>query len=156
MDHRLRQIADYFLACKDRKDVDPTALGSALLPHIYVLRVERLPPQPLKLRVSLTGTSLDTAFGRSLNGQFLESFLHGPRAVDVVRGFHHCADTREPVWMRQVARVAGRLPRYVEGVAIYLEPGYIYGGLVMGEFADEIDVAPFERISLQRRETIDS
>jgi len=154
MDPRLRRIADYFLARTHRKDVDPIGLGSALLPHVYVLQVRPLsPPETRRLRVSLTGTSLDAAFGRSLNGQFLEDFLHGPRAADVVAGFHHCALTHEPVWMRQVARIKGRLPRCVEGIAVYLEPGFIYGGLVLGELADDVDMVPFQRMPL--RLTID-
>ncbi len=35
--------------------------------------------------------------------------------------------------MRQVVTIADKVPRFVEGVAVYLDPERIYGGLVSGE-----------------------
>jgi hypothetical protein len=150
MDNVVRGIADYFLTCRDRRDVDPTAIKPALLPYVYVLRVESAASAATpRLRVVLTGTKLDNAFGRAMNGRFLESFLHGPHGVDVVAGYRRCAETHQPIWMRQVARIYDRPPRYVEGAAIYLNPGYIYGGMVMGEAAAPFETAQFQQAFLR-------
>ncbi len=150
MDIRVRRIADYFLTCSDRSDVDPTDIAPALWPHIYVLRIEPdAPPGTPHLRVALTGTSLDATFGRSMTGRHLETFLHGPRGSEVIAGYLHCAQTGEPIWMRQVARLADRPGRYVEGVAVYLTPGYIYGGFVAGETANPREPAVLQTISLR-------
>jgi hypothetical protein len=46
--------------------------------------------------------------------------------------------------MRQVVEIVNGPPRYVEGVAFYIEPNLIYGGLVFGEFARESGGARFE------------
>ena len=59
--------------------------------------------------------------------------MHGPSSDDVIRTFHRCADTQRPAWMRQVVSFKEQSPRFVEGVAVYLTPDRIYGGLVMGE-----------------------
>jgi hypothetical protein len=80
------------------------------------------------LRIRLVGSALDEAFCRPLRGHTLEEFIHGPRGNEVIASFHHCADTSEPIWMRQVVQMRDRAPRFVEGVAIYLKPERIYGG----------------------------
>jgi len=72
------------------------------------------------------------------------------RGGDVIAAFHHCARTREPIWMRQIMHLKERAPRYVEGVAVYLEPERIYGGLVIGELGLPGVEAGFERAVLTR------
>ena len=133
MDSILRRIADYLLAQNDSSTVDPVAIGPQLLPYVYILEVER--DAEIRLRIRLTGTALDNAFRRPLVGQFLEDFIHGPRGDDVIAAFHHCVQTHEPLWLRQVAQLKERAPRFVEGVAVYLEPDRIYGGLIIGNLS---------------------
>ena len=133
MDSILRRLADYLLAQNDSSTVDPVAIGPQLLPYVYILEVER--DAEIRLRIRLTGTALDTAFRRPLVGQFLEDFVHGPRGDDVIAAFHHCVRTHEPLWLRQVAQLKERAPRFVEGVAVYLEPDRIYGGLIIGNLS---------------------
>lgn len=145
MDDRLRRIADHLLPVQDRGPVDPLSIPPGLLPHLFVLSIEPGPPdRPIRLRVRLVGTALDQAFDRALAGHCLEEFMHGPRSAEVIRGFHGCATTREPVWMRQVVRIGDKTPRYVEGVAIFVAPDRIYGGLVVGEAAVEVERAGFK------------
>ena len=140
----LREIA-VFMANRDtRAPFDPLQVRAGLLPYFYVLEVGHDAAGRIRLRVRLTGTALDRAFGRPLRGQFMEDFLHGPRSHDVLRGFHTCARDRVPLWMRQVVAIHDRLPRYVEGVAFFVEPDRIYGGLIMGEVANPIDHPGFE------------
>ncbi len=148
MDTSLRGIADYLLAQKDSSTIDPAAIGPHLLPHIYILDVER--GTSIRLRIRLTGTALDHTFRQPLVGHLLEEFIHGPRGGDVIGAFHHCARTREPMWMRQVVHLKERAPRYVEGVAVYLVPERIYGGLVIGNLGLPGVEAGFERAVLTR------
>ncbi len=148
MDSRLRGIADYLLAQTTASAVDPAAIDPQLLPHVYILDVER--DTNVRLRIRLAGTALDEVFRRPLAGHVLEEFIHGPRGADVIASFHHCARTREPLWMRQVVHIKERAPRFVEGVAVFLTPERIYGGLVVGELGFRGGVAGFERTVLPR------
>ena len=148
MDSSLRGIADYLLAQNDSSTVDPVAIGPQFLPYVYILDVEREPH--VRLRIRLTGTAIDQVFRRPLVGQLLEDFIHGPRGGDVIASFHHCVRTREPIWMRQIVHLKERAPRFIEGVAVYLEPDRIYGGLVVGELGFPGVEAGFERAALTR------
>jgi hypothetical protein len=134
MDERLGQIADRLMKFKSAKDVHPRAIGVALLPQLFILGIEKHNHAP-RLRVRLIGTALQQFFGRNLRGHYLEDFIHGPRAPDVIAGFHKVATSHAPVWMRQLVQVTNRAPRFVEGVVVYLPPARLYGGLVAGELA---------------------
>ena len=147
MDTALRGLADYFLAQKDALAVDPLLIDPQLLPHVFILDVEREPT--LRLRIRLIGTALDSVFQRPLIGRHLEEFIHGPRGWDVIASFHHCAESKEPLWMRQVVHLTGKVPRFVEGVAVYLEPDRIYGGLAVRELCQSRVEPGFERSSLR-------
>ena len=148
MDASLRGIADYLLAQTTASTVDPSLIHAQFLPHVYILDVERDPT--IRLRIRLAGTALDAVFRRPLVGFLLEDFIHGPRGGDVIASFHHCARTREPIWMRQIVQLKERAPRVVEGIAVYLEPERIYGGLVIGELVLPGVEAGFERSPLVR------
>ena len=149
IDIRLRQIADHFMTLVDSAAFSPASIGAKLLPHLFVLDIERdRPERTALLRIRLAGSALDESFRRPLRGHALEEFIHGPRGKEVIASFHHCADTREPIWMRQVVHMRDRTPRFVEGVAIYLKPERIYGGLIVGEFAGSCATDSFERIPL--------
>lgn len=74
----------------------------------------------------------------------MDEFLHGKRSIEVLNGFHSCAAGRHSLWMRQVVEIINGPPRYVEGVAFYVEPDLIYGGLVFGEYSRERGGASFE------------
>jgi hypothetical protein len=148
MDSRLRAIADHFLAKNDASSVDPALIDPQLLPHLYIVDVER--DANIRLRIRLVGTGLDRLFQRPLVGHLLEEFIHGPRGGDVIAAFHTCARNREAIWMRQVVKLHDNPPRFVEGVAVFLEPERIYGGLVVGELTLSGIESGFERISLKR------
>ena len=147
MDACLRGLANYFLAQKDALAVDPTLIDPELLPHVFILDVDRNPD--LRLRIRLVGTALDSFFQRPLIGHHLEEFIHGPRGSDVIASFHHCAESKEPLWLRQTVHINGKLPRFVEGVAVYLEPDRIYGGLVVGKLYQSRVEPGFERTPLK-------
>ncbi len=143
MDLRLRRLAEHFRTRNRVADFSAAAVAPDLLPHLFVLDIE--PGQnPIRLRVRLVGTALDQAFQRPLAGRHLEDFIHGPRGKDVVDGFHRCVISHEPTWMRQVVRIRERLPRFVEGIAFYLEPDRLYGGLVVGELPTDVSEGSFE------------
>lgn len=144
MDTRLQRLADFFVARRSAAEVNPREIEAALLPYVYILDVESGP----RLRVRLIGTALSAAFGRPVAGLYLEDFVHGPRASEVLAGFHECAEKHEKIWMRQVVRISERAPRFVEGVAIPLDPSRIYGGLLVGESIELSDASAFERKSL--------
>lgn len=140
MDPRLRLLADYFLQRSDASQVNPREINAAALPHLFILNIERNAAGKLDgLGIRFTGTALDGAFQRKLLTHRLEEFVHGPRAREVVASFHHCAESGQPVWMRQVVRLKGGLPRFVEGIAVRLAPQRIYGGLIIGEMAHDQD-----------------
>ncbi len=135
IDPRLRRIAEYFMARNHRDDVDPVELGAALLPMVYVLRLERPASDgAIRMRIGLVGTALDASFDRPLRGRYMDEFLHGPRAEDVMAAYQQCETTRRPFWMRHVGSFRNGHHRFVEGVGVYLEPDCIYGGLFMGDF----------------------
>jgi hypothetical protein len=148
VDSILRGIADYLLAQDNSSTVDPAAIGPQLLPYVYILDVGR--DADVRLRIRLTGTAIDHVFRRPLVGRMLEDFIHGPRGGDVIASFHHCARTREPLWMRQIVQLRDRAPRFVEGVAVYLGPDRIYGGLVVGDLSPPGAEPGFEHAVLKR------
>ena len=149
IDTRLRQIADRIMTLGDSAAFNPASIGAKLLRHLFVLDIERdTSKRAAFLRIRLVGTALDEVFHRPLRGHALEEFIHGPRGKEVIASFHHCADTREPIWMRQIVHIRDRAPRFVEGVAIYLKPERIYGGLLVGEYAGSSATNSFERIPL--------
>jgi len=149
IDPRLRQIADQLMTLGDSAAFSPASIGAKLLPHLFVLDIERdTTKRTTSLRIRLVGTALDDVFHRPLRGRTLEEFIHGPRGKEVIASFHHCADTRQPIWMRQIVHIRDRAPRFVEGVAIYLKPERIYGGLLVGEYAGSSAADSFERIPL--------
>jgi hypothetical protein len=141
MDSRLSALARYFLSRGDAAGVLPNAIDPKLLPYVFVLEIEAGP----KLRVRLAGTALDIAFHPGLVGRYMEDFIHGPRGEEVLRGFHDCATSHAPVWMRQVVRIKNKAPRFVEGIAVFLAPDRIFGGLLVGETQDGIADTAFLR-----------
>ncbi|MEQ1866356.1 MAG: hypothetical protein ABL996_17090 [Micropepsaceae bacterium] len=147
MDQKLRRLADYLLSNRSAADFNPAAVDADALPHLFVLEIEP-EVEAVRLRIRLVGTALDAAFGRPLKGCHLEEFIHGPRGADVVEGFHHCATTREAIWMKQVVRIRDHLPRFVEGVAVNLKPDRIYGGLIVGELPADVEEGSFESYPL--------
>ena len=148
MDPRLRRIADVLLAQSDATAVDPASIDPQLLPYLYIVEVER--DLNIRLRVRFVGSALEQFFQRPVVGHLLEEFIHGPRGRDVIASFHHCAKTQEPIWMRQVVCLPDQVPRFVEGVAVYLSPNRIYGALAVGELSLPTAESNFERISLKR------
>ncbi len=149
IDVRLRQIADHLMRLKDSAAFSPSSIDVKLLPRLFVLDIERdTSNRTAFLRIRLVGTALDEVFLRPLRGHTLEEFIHGPRAKEVIASFHQCADTGEPIWMRQIVHIRDKAPRSVEGVAVYLKPERIYGGLIVGEYAGSSAMDSFECIPL--------
>jgi hypothetical protein len=144
MNNSIARISAYLSTCATSADFKPMAIAP-VLPNVFIIELERTAPalKP-KLRVKLIGTALEKAFGRPLVGEYLESFIHGPRGNEVIKGFYDCAATREPLWMRQVMKMKEGGARFVEGVLHYLVPERIYGGLAMGEWT-HTDESSFER-----------
>jgi hypothetical protein len=150
MHQRLRVLADYLLSRKDSSEVNPRDIDPKVLPHLFILNIERgTDGKRNALRVRFAGTALDTAFQRKLVNSRLEEFAHGPRATDVLAGFHACADDGRALWMRQVVHIKDRPPRFVEGVTVRLAPDRLYGGLIVG-FGDlaRAEETGFESLAL--------
>jgi len=136
MDERLGHLARYFMSCHHRSEIDPLGVEADCLKHIFILEIERDDAGVVsRLRIRLTGTSLDTGFGRQVKSRYLDEFIHGPRGSQVLKAFVRCATDREPVWMRQIVEIKGQPPRFVEGVAVHVAPDRICGGLVIGELS---------------------
>jgi hypothetical protein len=141
----LARIAAYLSKRRDGTAVDPVHIAPDLLPFLFILAIERdRPDAPPRLRIRLTGTTLDNAFGRSVKGHYMEEFLHGTHSAAVLDGFRSCVESGTGIWMRQVVKIASRAPRFVEGVAIHVEPNRIYGGLQFGELVDHNTSSSFE------------
>lgn len=151
-DPMLARIAGYLASRRVRREIDPVDIEPDLLPNLFLLVVETASAASApRLRIRLTGTALDRAFGRCLKGCFLEDFLHGPRSADVLAGFHHCAAGGEAVWMRQVVKIGDRVPRFVEGIAFPVDPNLIFGGLAFGDVAGSNIPDSFELRTLMYR-----
>ena len=143
MDPRLRRLGDHLRGKRNAVEFNPAAVDPDLLPHLFILEIETA-ADTVRLRVRLVGTALDEAFARPLAGRYLEEFIHGPRGADVLEEFHHCARAHESIWMRQVVRIRERMPRFVEGIAVYLDPDRLYGGLIIGELPTDVSEGSFE------------
>lgn len=149
MDKAITRISDHLSTCTKSADFKPMSIAPAL-PHVFIIELERNTPSAKpRLRVKLIGTALEKAFGRPLVGEYLEAFIHGPRGKEVLKGFYDCAETHEPLWMRQIVKMKEGGPRFVEGALYYLAPDRIYGGLAMGEWTHS-DHSSFERRALTR------
>jgi hypothetical protein len=143
MDQRLRRLGEQLRSKHRVAEFSPAAVDPDLLPHLFVLDIEPC-LDLVRLKIRLVGTALDQAFQRPLSGHYLEDYIHGPRGADVVEGFHLCATSKQPVWMRQVVRIREHLPRFVEGIAFYLDPARVYGGLIVGELPTDVSEGSFE------------
>jgi hypothetical protein len=143
MDQRLRRLGDHLRGKRNAAEFNAAAVSPDLLPHVFVLEIEPS-AEAVRLRIRLVGTALDEAFAQPLAGRYLEEFMHGPRGADVLEGFHHCATTHEGIWMRQVVRIREHMPRFVEGLVVYLAPDRLYGGLIIGELPTDVSEGSFE------------
>lgn len=143
MDQRLRRLSQHLRGKRYAAEFNPAAVDADILPHMFVLEIEPC-LDLVRLKIRLTGTALDQAFQRPLVGRYLEDFIHGPRGADVVEGFHLCAAQHQPTWMRQVVRIRGHLPRFVEGIAVYLGPDRLFGALIIGELPTDVAEGSFE------------
>jgi len=151
MDSRLRQLTDELFEHANCGVINPGAISAGLLPHVFMLDIENgATAGTIQLRIRLTGTAVDQIFDRPICGHLLEEYVHGPRGEQVIKGFHHCALTREAIWMRQVAQFPGRATRFVEGIAVHVVPGRIVGGLLAGEVSAQQAGNSFEREILTR------
>ena len=73
MDERLDHLARYFMGCRHKSEIDPLDVDVDCLKHIFVLEIERDDAGAAgRLPIRLTGTSLDTAFGRQVKSRYLE------------------------------------------------------------------------------------
>ncbi|MDQ7250813.1 PAS domain-containing protein [Dongia sedimenti] len=146
MNRALMRIADYMAGRKHRSEIDPIEIDPDLLPHLFLIDVLREAASPTpRLRIRLTGTALDQAFGRSVKGHPLEEFMHGPRSADVLDAFRACATNHVPIWMRQIVEIRDKPARYVEGVVFHLDPDVICGGLILGEMTTKNPASSFEK-----------
>ena len=149
MHQRLRVLADYLLKCGSAADVNPREINAKSLPHFFILNIERGADGEFNgLRIRFTGTALDNAFQRKLLGNRLEDYVHGPRGGEVIAAFHDCAETGRALWMRQVVQLEARPPRFVEGIAIRFALDRIYGGLIVGDVAND-DSSSFQSTDLR-------
>ena len=144
MDTTLAGIAAYLLTRSAADTFDPISMPRTLLPSVFVLGIEHGQGASIRSRIRLTGTAIDAALGSMLRDRYLDVFMHGPQSVQVLSAFNRCAETGEPLWMRQIASVGGKAPRYVEGVAVRVTPLRISGGLVVGVWAKQTITTTFE------------
>jgi hypothetical protein len=144
----LADIADCLIAQGGAASLDPAAIPPALLPHIFVLDIDRGAAASVRLRIRLTGTAIDDVLGRRLKGRYLDEFMHGPQSAEVLGAFRLCAESGQPIWMRQIASLGHEVPRYVEGVAIRLNPDRLCGGLMIGEWTSVVRTPSFECAAL--------
>lgn len=108
-----------------------------ILPNLYVLDI--VPGDTLnacRLKIRLTGTRVDSLFNTPATDRFLDELVQDTRGVEAFRKFQECANAGTAVWMKQVACFPDRPARYVESVAIRIQPSRIYGGVVSGEYTD--------------------
>ena len=149
MDSRLRKAADYLLRRRHMREIHPAQLGADILPILFIVDIERGEDGP-SLKLRFMGTALDATFKRSLTGRRLEEFIHGPRGNEVMQGFRAAAEDHGACWMRQIMQIKDDVPRFVEGLAIYLEPERLYGALAVGTLADRSLRTSFEIAQLER------
>jgi hypothetical protein len=92
-----------------RRDLDPVALGSALLPHVAIIELGEAGSRP---RFRLVGTEIVQRFGREFTGRYLEEFLSGSYLA-------HLTSLYRELWLR-------RCPIYEENVFRWSEMRHVW------------------------------
>jgi hypothetical protein len=123
-----------------RRDLDPSEIVK-LLPHIYMLDVER---DPLRFRYRLIGTAICTFLGRDYTGRIVDAATYGEgeslnRLLEL---FTAVVETRGPVaYKGNIWYVSGREWRQVEALLMPLSRD---GATVDIIFAGYVTVGPIE------------
>ena len=106
----LRRLRDYWLEARgsrrmpSRHVIDPMEMPG-ILPHVVLTDVFH---DPLRFRYRLIGTAITTLTGRDVTGSWLNQELYGDRTDNMLWTFRTCAETGEPVAVRQKAQFPDR------------------------------------------------
>lgn len=82
-----------------RRDIDPIHIPR-LLPHIYLVDVER--QDGLRFRIRLAGTYLETAFRQFGAGRYVEEIKLNGETDEILERYRRCAEAAEPIYSRHV------------------------------------------------------
>jgi hypothetical protein len=123
-----------------RRDLDPSEIVK-LLPHIYMLDVER---DPLRFRYRLIGTAICTFLGRDYTGRTVDEATYGKgEGLDrLLALFTTVVETRAPVaYKGNIWYVSGREWRQVEALLMPLSHDGVGVDII---FAGYVSVGPIE------------
>ncbi|MBL8707902.1 MAG: PAS domain-containing protein [Rhodospirillaceae bacterium] len=99
-----------------RADIDPCDLAG-LLPHLWLIEVGTAQP---RLLVRLAGTRIETVYGRSLTGRYLEELDWGPNSAQIFASLNRMADTGAAHFLDAAAQIRPRLSRRVQRLGLPL------------------------------------
>ena len=133
----IRKLREYWEALNDgmppeRSLIDPGAIKD-ILPYVLLVDFEH---EPFRVRLRLTGTSIDDATGYNLTGRYLDEFFVEPLRVNLIalhQAYEFVAQTAQPYigaypqWPHQHQIPFGIFPLSVNGKvaqAISIEQAY--------------------------------
>lgn len=99
-----------------RSDIDPCEIPG-LLPHLWLIEVGENNP---RLLVRLAGTRVESVYGRSLTGIYLEQLNWGPNSPRIFASLHGMADRGQGHFLDVAAHVTPRLARRVQRLGLPL------------------------------------
>ena len=127
-DPRLIRAYDYWNRIRgdrpmpSRRDIRPRDIQS-LLPHIFLVDVLR---EPMRFRIRLAGTEVNSRFGEELTGQALEEIDLGTEAPRGLEIYAATVTEREPTLsMADYTRADGRPMRYRRLLCPLSTDGYV-------------------------------
>jgi hypothetical protein len=84
-----------------RRDLDPAALGPALLPHVAIVELREAGQRP---RFRLVGTEIVQRFGMDFSGRYLDEFLSGSYLEHLTSLFRELWLHRCPIYEENIFR----------------------------------------------------
>ena len=75
-----------------------------LIPWLYVLEGNGMPPGPYRFRIRLLGEAVKQVTGRDATGRFVDESLYGDRAGDYQNAFALCLNQARPLLLSAALR----------------------------------------------------
>ena len=100
----LPAVLDYWLGLQNsdripaRRDLDPTAMDSATLPHIVIIDVEEEPQR--RFRYRMVGTAVGTIFGADYSGRYMDELGLGDVFARVVTFYTLICNDPQPAQLK--------------------------------------------------------
>jgi hypothetical protein len=103
-DERLKGLYGYWVKhwkgskLPGRQDIDPIAMGAAVLPLLLLTEVVRGEGQAYRLRYRLVGSEIEARFNSRMTGRFIDELMHGQYLSYIVQLYADAIERRAAVY----------------------------------------------------------